>query len=80
MTPEDFVAWMQEMDFTFARAADALDTSPRMLKYYAAGTHAIPKTVWLASMHLAAERSRSRHPHAVSRQAGDGAPRKARAG
>ena len=60
MTPGDFVAWMREMGFSFARAADALDTSPRMLKYYAAGTHAIPKTVWLACMHLASEQARHR--------------------
>jgi hypothetical protein len=80
MTPEEFVAWMREMDFSFARAADALDTSPRMLKYYAAGTHVIPKIVWLACMHLVAEQSRSQRPHAVPRHAGDGATRKARTG
>jgi hypothetical protein len=80
MAPDDFVSWMQEMDFTFARAADALETSPRMLKCYAAGTHAIPKTVWLACMHLAAERSRSRRPHAVPRRAGHDVTRKARIG
>jgi hypothetical protein len=80
MTPEEFVAWMQEMSFSFARAADALDASPRMLKYYAGGTHAIPKTVWLACMYLAAERSRSQRPHAVPRSAEDGAIRKALTG
>jgi hypothetical protein len=80
MAPDDFVAWMQEMGFTFARAADALETSPRMLKYYAAGTHAIPKTLWLACMHLAAQCSRSRRRHAVPRQAGHDVTRKARTG
>jgi hypothetical protein len=60
MTPADFVAWMREMGFSFTRAAEALDTSPRMLKYYASGTHAIPKTVWLACMHLASEHARHR--------------------
>jgi hypothetical protein len=60
MAPADFVAWVREMGFSFPRAAEALDTSPRMLKYYASGTHAIPKTVWLACMHLAAEQARRR--------------------
>jgi hypothetical protein len=61
MTPEEFVAWMKEMDFSFVRAAEALDASPRMLKYYAAGTHAVPKTVWLACMHLASAQARRSH-------------------
>ena len=51
---------MREMGFSCTRAAEALDTSPRMLKYYASGTHAIPKTVWLACMHLAWEEARHR--------------------
>ena len=58
MSADDFTGWMREMDFTFPRAADALAVSPRMLKYYAAGTHDIPKTVWLACAQLAAERVR----------------------
>jgi hypothetical protein len=58
MSAADFAGWMKEMELSFAGAAEALDTSPRMLKYYAAGTHEIPKTVWLACMHLAAEKSR----------------------
>jgi hypothetical protein len=58
MSAADFTAWMQEMQWSFAQAAEALGVSKRMLKYYAAGTHDVPKTVWLACMHLAAERSR----------------------
>ena len=60
MTPADFVTWMREMGFSFTRAAEALGTSPRMLKYYASGTHVIPKTVWLACMYLASEQARRR--------------------
>ena len=58
MSPADFTAWLHEMGWSFAQAAEALGVSKRMLKYYAAGTHAVPKTVWLAAMHLAAERAR----------------------
>jgi hypothetical protein len=45
--------------------AEALGISKRMLKYYAAGTHPVPKTVWLAAMHLASERARQKHPAAA---------------
>lgn len=62
MSAADLVAWQREMGWSFAEAARALGVSKRMLKYYAAGTHTIPKTVWLAAMHLAAERSRRPHP------------------
>lgn len=58
MSAADFTGWMKEMDLSFAAAAKTLDVSQRMLKYYAAGTHEVPKTVWLACMHLAAEKSR----------------------
>jgi hypothetical protein len=58
MSAADLAAWQREMGWSFAQAADALGVSKRMLKYYTAGTHAIPKTIWLAAMHLAAERSR----------------------
>lgn len=62
MSAEAFVAWMRELGLSFAGAAALLEVSPRMLKYYASGTHAIPKTVWLACMHLASERARRAHP------------------
>jgi hypothetical protein len=58
MSAADLTAWLREMHWSFAQAAEALGVSKRMLKYYAAGTHAVPKTVWLAAMHLAAERAR----------------------
>jgi hypothetical protein len=58
MSAADVTAWLREMHWSFAQAAEALGISKRMLKYYAAGTHAVPKTVWLAAMHLAAERAR----------------------
>jgi hypothetical protein len=58
MSAADLTAWQREMGWSFAEAAEALGVSKRMLKYYAAGTHAVPKTVWLAAMHLAAERVR----------------------
>jgi hypothetical protein len=52
MSAADLTAWLREMHLSFAQAAEALGVSKRMLKYYAAGTHAVPKTVWLAAMHL----------------------------
>jgi hypothetical protein len=58
MSAADLIAWQREMGLSFAQAAEALGVSERMLKYYAAGTHTVPKTVWLAAMHLAAERAR----------------------
>jgi len=65
MSPADLTAWLQEMGWSFAQAAEALGISKRMLKYYAAGTHAVLKTVWLAAMHLAAEAARRKQPAAV---------------
>jgi hypothetical protein len=62
MSAADLTAWLHEMDWSFAQAAEALGVSKRMLKYYAAGTHAVPKTVWLAAMHLASERTRRKQP------------------
>lgn len=62
MLAGEFTAWMREMGWSFARAAEALGISQRMLKYYAAGTHAVPKPVCLACMHLAAEATRRRQP------------------
>ncbi len=56
MSADDLTAWMRRMEFSFAAAAEALDVSPRMLKYYAAGTHEIPKTVFLACMQLASKK------------------------
>jgi hypothetical protein len=58
MSAADFTAWLRERGWSFAQASEALGISKRMLKYYAAGTHDIPKTVWLACMHLAAQQSR----------------------
>jgi hypothetical protein len=60
MSAEGFTAWMRKMEFSFAAASEALDVSVRMLKYYAAGTHEIPKTVFLACMQLSQDRSRAR--------------------
>lgn len=61
MSAADLAAWLRERGWSFAQAAEALGVSKRMLKYYAAGTHEVPKTVWLACMHLAAEQSRRRN-------------------
>lgn len=58
MSGEDFTAWMRAMEFTYERAAEALGTSPRMLKYYASGKFEVPKAIGLACMHLSATRSR----------------------
>ncbi len=62
MAAADLTAWLQEMGWSFAQAAEALGVRKRMLKYYAAGTHPVPKTVWLAAMHLASERARRQQP------------------
>ncbi len=61
MAAAEFTAWLRECGWSFAQAGEALGVSKRMLKCYAAGTHDIPKTVWLACMHLAAEQSRRRN-------------------
>jgi len=62
MSADEFAAWMRELGWSFADAADALGISKRMLKYYAAGTHPIPKTVWLACMHVASTHRRRHKP------------------
>jgi hypothetical protein len=62
MSAAELGSWLREMGWSFAQGAEALGVSKRMLKYYTAGTHAIPKTVWLACMHLAAERTRRGQP------------------
>jgi Protein of unknown function (DUF2442) len=62
MSADEFSAWMHELSWSFAQAAEALGISKRMLKYYAAGTHSIPKTVWLACMHLASAHRRRHKP------------------
>ena len=59
MSGEDFTGWMRSMEFTYERAAEALGTSPRMLKYYAAGKYEVPKAICLACMHLSSSRSRA---------------------
>lgn len=59
MSGEEFADWMRRMEFTYPKASEALDVSQRMLKYYAAGTHEIPKTVFLACMQLASQRARA---------------------
>jgi Protein of unknown function (DUF2442) len=59
MSAEEFSDWMRRLEFTYPKASEALEVSQRMLKYYAAGTHEIPKTVFLACMQLASERARA---------------------
>ncbi len=72
MSAADFVAWQRERGWSFAQAAEALGVSKRMLKYYAAGTHEIPKTVWLACMYLAAEQSRRERAQSSTRRKANG--------
>jgi len=72
MSGADFAAWMREMGWSFAQAAEALGVSERMLKYYASGTHEIPKTLWLACMRLAAERSRRQSAASATRRKANG--------
>jgi hypothetical protein len=48
-------AWRDERDMTQAEAAAALGVSPRMWRYYEAGTHLLPKTVRLAGIGLDAQ-------------------------
>lgn len=62
MSADELAALMGELGWSFAQAADALGISKRMLKYYAAGVHPIPKTVWLACMHLASAHRRRHKP------------------
>ena len=59
MSADDFSGWMHRMAFTYDGAAEALGTSPRMLKYYASGKYDVPKAICLACMHLSATRSRA---------------------
>ena len=59
MSAEDFSGWMRAMELTYERAAEALGTSPRMLKYYTSGKYEVPKAICLACMHLSASRSRA---------------------
>lgn len=59
MSAAEFAAWLREMGWSYAQAGDAIGVSQRMLKIYAAGTHPIPKPVWLACMHLAAQHARA---------------------
>jgi hypothetical protein len=72
MSAPDFTAWLRECGWSFAQAAEALGVSKRMLKYYAAGTHDIPKTVWLVCMRLAAEQSRGQTAQAGTRRKANG--------
>ena len=48
-------SWRNERDMTQAEAAAALGVSPRMWRYYEAGTHLLPKTVRLAGIGLDAQ-------------------------
>jgi hypothetical protein len=48
-------AWRNARRMTQAQAAKALGVSPRMWRYYEAGTHLLPKTVRLACFGLDAE-------------------------
>ena len=47
--------WRAAHGMTQAEAARALGVSPRMWRYYEAGTHLLPKTVKLAAIGLDAE-------------------------
>ena len=49
-------AWLQENGMTQSEAAKALGVSPRMWRYYEAGTHLLPKTVRLAAIGFDAAR------------------------
>jgi hypothetical protein len=48
-------AWRAAHDMTQAEAASALGVSPRMWRYYEAGSHLLPKTVRLAGIGLDAQ-------------------------
>lgn len=48
-------AWRQTHHMTQAEAAKALGVSPRMWRYYEAGSHLLPKTVRLAAIGLDAQ-------------------------
>jgi hypothetical protein len=48
-------AWRNSHRMTQAEAAKALGVSPRMSRYYEAGTHLLPKTVRLAGIGLDAQ-------------------------
>lgn len=48
-------AWRQAHGMTQAEAAKALGISPRMWRYYEAGSHLLPKTVRLAGLGLDAQ-------------------------
>lgn len=67
MSLEAFRRWRAEMGYSFDEAATELGSSTRMLKYYASGMREVPKRVWLACMHLAAQKSRSIKPLASPR-------------
>jgi helix-turn-helix protein len=48
-------AWRTDHGMTQAEAASALGVSPRMWRYYEAGSHLLPKTVRLAGIGLDAQ-------------------------
>jgi len=48
-------AWRTAHNMTQAEAASALGVSPRMWRYYEAGSHLLPKTVRLAGIGLDAQ-------------------------
>jgi hypothetical protein len=48
-------AWRSRRSMTQQEAARALGVSPRMWRYYEAGTHLLPKTVRLAAVGLDAQ-------------------------
>ena|SRR5579883_392218 len=48
-------AWRAKHHMTQAEAAKALGVSPRMWRYYEAGSHLLPKTVRLAAIGLDAQ-------------------------
>jgi hypothetical protein len=49
------IGWRRGHHLTQAAAARALGVSPRMWRYYEAGSHLLPKTVRLAAIGLDAE-------------------------
>jgi len=52
MNAAQFRRWMQDMDFTIARAAAELGLSPRQVAYYRSGEQDVPRVVELACAYL----------------------------
>jgi len=56
MSAREFRAWRARRKLSLSGAAEALGVSRRMVAYYESGERPIPKTVWLATRALEAER------------------------